>query len=248
MAGTPWDAHTYDRSSEPQQAWAAEVLARLQDIAPGATVLDVGCGTGRVTEALLALVPEGRVLAMDASAEMVALARSRLGDRAQVWCQNALDLDLDEPVDAIVSTAALHWVPDHDRLWGQLAQALRPGGVLEIQCGGEGNIDGVREVIDAVASDIAPELVGWSPWVFAGTQETERRLRAAGFTDGRCWLQERPTYPQDVNAFVRTSILAAHLERLPQERREPFAAAVVAGVRVPLDYVRLNVSAARAPA
>jgi trans-aconitate 2-methyltransferase len=245
---TPWDAGTYDRSSEPQQAWASEVLSRLAGIAQDATVLDVGCGTGRVTETLLTLVPRGRVLAFDASSDMVALARRRLGDRAQVWCQDALDLDLDEPVDAILSTATLHWVTDHERLWGRLAGALRPGGMLEIQCGGEGNIDGVREVIEAVAHESAPELVGWSPWVFAGPQETEERLRRAGFTATRCWLEERPTYPRDVAAFVRTSILAAHLARLPEERREPFAAAVVAGVRLPLDYVRLNVSAVRAPA
>jgi trans-aconitate 2-methyltransferase len=221
------------------------VLARLEGIAHDATAMDVGCGTGRVTEALLALLPRGRVLAMDASADMVALARRRLGDRAEVWCQNVLDLDLDEAVDAIVSTATLHWVTDHDRLWARLARALRPGGVLEVQCGGEGNIDGVREVIAAVARDAAPELVGFSPWVFAGPQETERRLREVGFTAVRCWLEERPTYPRDVDAFVRTSILPAHLARLPQERREKFAAAVVAGVRLPLDYVRLNASAVR---
>jgi trans-aconitate 2-methyltransferase len=248
MAGTPWDARTYDRSSEPQQAWAADVLARLQGLAPEATVLDVGCGTGRVTEKLLELVPRGRVLAIDASAEMVELARGRLGERAEVWCQDALELELDQPVDAIVSTAALHWVPEHDRLWVRLARALRPGGVLEIQCGGEGNIDGVREVIDAVARDSAPELVDFSPWVFASPAQTQPRLHDAGFTDIRCWLQERPTYPEDVDAFVRTSILAAHLERLPAERREPFAAAVLAGVRLPLDYVRLNVSAVRGTA
>ena len=119
--------------------------------------------------------------------------------------------------------------------------------MLEVQCGGEGNIDGVREVIEAVARDVAPELVGWSPWVFAGPRETERRLETAGFAETRCWLEERPTHPQDADAFVRTSILAAHLERLPEERREPFAAAVVSGVRLPLDYVRLNVSAVRGP-
>ncbi|MGD1056553.1 MAG: methyltransferase domain-containing protein [Solirubrobacteraceae bacterium] len=243
---TPWDARTYDRSSQPQQAWAAEVLARLRGIAPDATVLDVGCGTGRVTEALIEMVPRGRVLAMDASADMVELARGRLGDRAEVWCEDALELDLKEAVDAIVSTATLHWVGGHDRLWRRMARALRPGGRLEIQCGGQGNIDGVRAVIDAVARDMAPELVGWSPWIFAGPEETDRRLRDAGFVERRCWLQERPTHPEDVDAFVRTSILAAHLERLPEERRDAFAAAVVAGVRLPLDYVRLNASAVRA--
>jgi len=240
-----WDARTYDRSSKPQQAWAADVLARLTGITADATVLDVGCGTGRVTEELLGLVPRGRVLALDASADMVELARRRLGARAQVWCQDVLELDIAEPVDAIVSTAALHWVKDHDSLWPRLARALRPGGRLEIQCGGRGNIARVRAVIEGVAREVAPELSGWSPWTFAGPEETEQRLRHAGFTAISCWLAERPTFPEDVDGFVRTSILPAHLARLPADRREAFAAAVVAGVSLPLDYVRLNVSAVR---
>jgi trans-aconitate 2-methyltransferase len=243
---TPWDAGTYDRTSEPQQAWASQVLDRLKGVASDATVLDVGCGTGRVTEALLELVPAGRVLAIDQSAEMVALARQRLGGRAQVWRQDVLDLDLERPVDAIISTATLHWVPDHDRLWPRLATALRPGGALEVQCGGKGNIARVRRVIDVVAREMAPELEGWSPWCFAGPEGTEQRLREAGFAERRCWLEERPTCPHDVDAFVRTSILAAHLARLPDERGEEFARAVRDGVRLPLDYVRLNVSAVRA--
>ena len=243
--GTPWDASTYDRSSEPQQAWASEVLERLEGVAPNATILDIGCGTGRVTEALPALVPRGRVLALDASADMVALARERLGDRAEVWCQDVLELDLDEPVDAIASTATLHWVRDHDRLWERVARALRPGGMLEAQCGGRGNIDRVREVIEAVAREQAPQLAGWSPWTFAGPEETAARLERAGFTATRCWLRERPTYPDDVADFVRTSILPAHLVRLPAEQREEFAAAVAARVSLPLDYVRLNISAIR---
>src|SRR3954452_12361599 len=244
--GTPWDARTYDATSAPQQSWAAPVLERLLGIAPDATVLDVGCGAGRVTEALAALLPRGRVLAVDASEEMVRLARARLGDRADLWCQDVLDLDLAEPVDAVFSTAVLHWVPDHERLWARLAAALRPGGRLEVQCGGAGNVAAVCAVIDDVAAELAPELAGWSPWVFATPEETEPRLRRAGFGEIRCWLEERPTRPDDVGAFVRTSILPAHLARLPAERREPFAAAVVARVTLPLDYVRLNVSA-RAP-
>ena len=245
---TPWDANTYDVSSQPQQAWAADVLGRLVGIAPDATVLDVGCGTGRVTEQLLRLVPHGRVLAFDASADMIELARARLGDRAEVWCQDVLSLLLPEPVDVVVSNAVLHWVTDHERMWRALGAALRPGGRLEIQCGGLGNIARVREVIDRVASDSFPELVGWSPWEFAAPEVTEERLQRAGFTEIRCWLQNRPAYPDDVARFVRTSILAAHLERLPEERHEEFVTAVAAGVRLPLDYVRLNVSALRGPA
>jgi trans-aconitate 2-methyltransferase len=103
----------------------------------------------------------------------------------------------------------------------------------------------VREAIEPAAREHAPELAGWSPWTFAGPEETTERLHAAGFTDIRAWLTEKLTHPDDVETFVRTSILPVHLERLPSERREPFAAAVLARVEPPLDYVRLNVSAVR---
>lgn len=245
---TPWDADSYDRISAPQQSWAEDVLGRLAGIASDATVLDVGCGTGRVTERLLELVPRGRVLAIDASQEMVDLTRARLGDRAEVWCCSALELDLHEEVDAVFSTATLHWVPEHDRLWRTLAAALRPNGVIEAQCGGAGNIARVRAAIAEAAAEQAPELTGFSPWVFASPEETERRLSEAGCEAMRCWLQERPTSPDDVGEFVRTSILAAHLQRLAPERRETFARAVAERVTPPLDYVRLNVSARRSAA
>ena len=125
---TLWDARTYDVSSQPQQAWAADVLGRLTGVAADATVVDVGCGTGRVTAQLVELVPQGRVLAFDASPAMVELARARLGNRAEVWCQDVASLELAEPVDVVVSNAVLHWVTDHERMWRVLAAALRPGG------------------------------------------------------------------------------------------------------------------------
>jgi trans-aconitate 2-methyltransferase len=242
---TPWDAQTYDRTSAPQQSWASDVLARLEGIDPGATVLDVGCGTGRVTELLAVLVPAGRVLAIDASPEMAELASQRLAELAEVRCLDVLELDLECEVDLIVSTAALHWVPDHDRMWRRLARALRPGGRLEIQCGGRGNIARVRAAIELAVAETAPELAGFSPWTFAGPEETEQRLAACAFEQISCWLEDRPTVPEEPDAFVRTSILTAHLDRLEPARREPFARAVLARVELPLDYVRLNVSARR---
>jgi SAM-dependent methyltransferase len=84
-------------------------------------------------------------MAIGASPDMAELARARLEERADVWCQDVLELELAEPVDVIVSTATLHWVTDHPRLWQRLAAALRPSGTLEAQCGGAGNIARVRE-------------------------------------------------------------------------------------------------------
>jgi trans-aconitate 2-methyltransferase len=246
LVSTSWDAETYDRTSKPQQRWANEVISRVVGVERDATVLDVGCGTGRVTEHLARLVPSGRVLAIDASEDMVALARERLGERAEVRRCDVLELDLDAEVDIVFSTATLHWVTDHDALWPVLARALKPGGRLEAQCGGQGNIETVRQVIDEAAASVTTELEGFSPWTFASPEETEERLRSAGFSEIKCWLAEEPAFPEETEAFVRTSILAAHLERLPEEDRQPFVAAVMQRVRLPLDYVRLNISAVRA--
>jgi SAM-dependent methyltransferase len=172
----------------------------LRDVVP-AVVASLSADTasrrsrsgGRLRDATLLAV----LAYIDASQEMVDMAGGRLGDHARVWREDGLDLVLDEPVDVVVSTATLHWVPDHDRLWQRLAAALRSGGILEIQCSGQGNLDCVREVIDAVAAESFPELEHWPPWVFAGPQETRARLEAAGSTTVRCWLEERRTRSDD---------------------------------------------------
>ena len=81
MSARDWDASTYERVSDPQVAWAVAVLDRLP-LDGDETVLDAGCGSGRVTEMLLERLPRGHVVAVDASASMVDQARARLGDRA----------------------------------------------------------------------------------------------------------------------------------------------------------------------
>jgi trans-aconitate 2-methyltransferase len=146
-------------------------------------------------------------------------------------------------VDAILSTATFHWIADHARLFAALHAALRPGGRLVAQCGGAGNIARVREAIDRTGF-FDP---GWSMWTFAGPEETEARLRAAGFVDTRAWLQDAPVVSEDPQEYLSTVILGAHLERLPAERRDPFVAAVLAelGPEPVFDYVRLNLDARR---
>jgi SAM-dependent methyltransferase len=170
-----WDATAYDRVAGPQTRWGSAVVERLT-LRGDERVLDAGCGTGRVTELVLRRLPRGHVVAVDSSEAMLAEAGRRLaawGDRVTL-----LPADLGEPlapvvgapVDAVLSTATLHWVIDHDALFANLASVLRPGGALVAQCGGHGNV--------ASALAAAAEL-GASPGPvnFATAEATAARLR-----------------------------------------------------------------------
>ncbi len=242
-----WDAETYDAISDPQFSWGMEVLERLE-LSGYEDALDAGCGSGRVTEELAKRLPNGSVLAVDASEGMVAKARERLGDSASYLVADLAELEVAEPVDLIFSTATFHWILDHERLFGRLQAALRPGGRLVAQCGGQGNVAEHAQAIAAVATrpEYAPHFGGMSVmWNFAGPEETGERLRAAGFEQPRCWLEPKPVTPADPLRFTMTVTLGPHLARLPEELRLPFAEAILEQSPEPLtlDYVRLNIEA-----
>src|SRR5215831_15367116 len=129
-----WDANSYDRVSTVSDPLVEEVLARLL-LRGDETVLDAGCGTGRITARLLQRLPRGRVIGVDLDPEMVKSARQRLPPDAMVIESGLLDLSLPEPVDAIFSTATFHWILNHDELFTRLASLLRSGGTLVAQCG-----------------------------------------------------------------------------------------------------------------
>jgi trans-aconitate 2-methyltransferase len=242
-----WDGASYDRISATMQALGMEVLERLT-LRGDETVLDAGCGSGRVTQALIERVPRGHVIAIDESASMIDAARGRLGPDADLRVGDLLELELEQPVDAIFSTATFHWIADHERLFARLRAALAPGGQLLAQCGGEGNIDTLRGQANEVLAHepYAQHFIGWQPpWNYASAQQTHERLLAAGFTSAECWLQPAPRQPEDPRAFLSTIVLGPHVQRLPQELRDPFMDAVLArlGEPVTVDYVRLNIDA-----
>jgi len=244
-----WDGKSYDRVSGPMEALGRSVLARLE-LTGDEVVLDAGCGSGRVTEALLERLPRGRVIAVDASPSMVDAAIERLGDseRVEVRMLDLLDLDLGERVDAVFSTATFHWIKDHDRLFRRLHSALRPGGKLVAQCGGRGNIDVLRGTAKGVLAGepYAGHFSDFqSPWNYAGPEETERRLLGAGFASARCWLAPAPQQPEHPREFLSTIVLGPHVQHLPEDLREPFMDDVLAALGEPVvvDYVRLNIDA-----
>jgi trans-aconitate 2-methyltransferase len=245
-----WDASTYQRVALPQEEMARAVLDRLA-LERDETVLDAGCGSGRTTALLVERVPAGRVIAVDGSPSMVEEVRKvlRPGDTALV--SDLTKLELDEEVDAVFSAAVFHWILDHDELFARLRAALRKGGRIAAQCGGEGNIRGFREAGEEVArrEPYAEHLDGIEGlWNYAAPGETEARLRAAGFGDVRCWLEPWPVDLSEPEVFVKTVCLGAHVEKLPDDLRDRFVADVLATQPSPLrlDYVRLNIEATAA--
>ncbi|HEX3241003.1 MAG TPA: methyltransferase domain-containing protein [Solirubrobacterales bacterium] len=248
MAGVrEWDAATYRRISVPHEEWARAVLERLP-LQGDEVVLDAGCGTGRVTRMLVERLPEGRVIAVDGSEAMIAEVRDVLRPADEAFAADLTALELPEPVDAVVSSAVFHWIHDHDLLFRRMRACLRPGGRLAAQCGGAGNIDAFRRAGLAVSErePYAPHFEDFGDlWHYAGAEETEARLRAAGFEGVRCWLEPWQVIPPEPDQFTRTIMLSGHIDRLPAELHDRFVADVLAEAGEPLvlDYVRLNIEA-----
>jgi trans-aconitate 2-methyltransferase len=242
-----WDGASYDRISGPMEALGRDVLARLE-LAGDELVLDAGCGSGRITQALIEQLPRGRVIAVDQSSSMVDAAKQRLGSAADIRVVDLLELELEEPVDAILSTATFHWIADHDRLFRRLRAALRPGGRLVGQCGGEGNITVLRGKVAPLLSQepYAEHFLDWRPpWNYAGAEETRERLTSAGFASTECWLAPAPLEPEHPREFLSTIVLGPHAQQLPEGLRERFMDDVMREIGTPVvvDYVRLNIDA-----
>jgi trans-aconitate 2-methyltransferase len=255
-----WDASSYHQVANPHVTWGQRVLARLH-LRGDERVMDAGCGTGRLTAELLERLPEGHVLAVDVSANMLEVAREhlapRFGERVSFLRADLQTIELAEPVDAIFSTAALHWVTDHPTMFRHLFGALKPGGWLVAQCGGGDNIGLLvrRSAALMRQEPYAASFGAWlGPWEFADEATAAERLRAAGFIDVETSLEEMPTIlgsQAEYREFLRAVVFGEHLSRLPtDDLRASFIEAMVRQGDADdppyfLDYWRLNIQARR---
>jgi trans-aconitate 2-methyltransferase len=256
-----WDAAAYHRLGNPQHAWGLKVLEHLP-LTGDETVIDAGCGTGRLTAELLARLPRGHVIALDRSQNMLDLAAEyltpRFGDRVS-FRQADLQTYRDEgAADAVFSTATFHWVLDHPRLFENLHHTLRPGGRLCAQCGGGPNLARIHDRAAELQArePFAPFFTTFTePWEFADAETTRARLERAGFVEIETSVVEQPTTfasEQEFTDFITKVVFGVFLERLPDEAlRASFIAPLVEQAKrdeppLTLDYWRLNLRARRA--
>ena len=255
---TEWNAAAYHKVSGPQTSWGHKVLSRLE-VRGDEVAVDAGCGSGRLTGALVERLPRGRVIAIDRSWNMLITARANLrpafGSRVNYVHVSLPDLPFAHAVDLVFSTATFHWIKDHPALFANIFGALTSGGRLHAQCGGGPNLRRAHELAARLmrAQPFASYFAGWpGPWEFANAEVTAARLRAAGFVDIDTSLEEAPTTlatESDYREFVTTVIYHPHLERLPSaDLKRAFIDRVteLSATDDPpftLDYWRLNMAA-----
>jgi trans-aconitate 2-methyltransferase len=257
-----WDAEKYHQVSQPQVAWGKAVLERLSKIGlrGDETIVDAGCGTGRLTADLLDRWPHVRVIAIDSSHNMLETAArhlERFGERVSLRCADLQHWHDDHCADVIFSTATFHWIQDHPKLFANLHRSLRFGGWLCAQCGGGPNIARHHARADTLlrSAPFRAYFSDWAePWEFANAEVTRARLADAGFARVETDLEAAPVvFPDSVTFrdYVATVILRPHLARLPDELRPLFVDRMtqLAAADDPpflVDYWRLNLLGQRA--
>jgi trans-aconitate methyltransferase len=230
-----WDALDYAKSSSAQQQWARELIGKLQ-LQGDESLLDIGCGDGKVTAEIAASLPKGFVLGVDSSAEMIALAQSQYPADAfpnlRFQRRDARGLPFSDEFAVVFSNAALHWVLDHALVLHGIHRSLKRGGKVLLQMGGRGNAADVVAVLDELIQALEWRgcFKGFSfPYGFYGPDEYQEWVHEAGLQAGRVELIPKDMIHQGregLAGWVRTTWLP-YTQRVPEEKREAFVAQLV---------------------
>jgi len=261
-----WNPEQYLKYSNERLRPALDLLARVDASAPR-VVLDLGCGAGNVTAFLAQRWPDARIVGVDNSQEMLAKARaSTAGEPRREW----IDADIasyapDAPVDVVYSNAALHWQPDHQRLFPRIFEWLAPGGVLAVQMPNQLAAPSHVAIADVVAS------AKWNARVGAARQQTPVlgttdyfRLLSANAHAVDAWTTEYlhvlpPSLDgvHPVVAWIMGTTLTPYLAALPPDLQRSFiddvsqrvatAYSALPDGRVLFPFRRVFVVASRAP-
>jgi trans-aconitate methyltransferase len=261
-----WNAADYAANSFVQQTWAREIIAKL-NLRGDESILDVGCGDGKVTAELARALPDGLVVGTDASPQMIAFAKRTFPvkkfPKLQFHICDARKISAKKfaaKFDVVFSNAALHWVNDHEKILRGAAAVLKSGGRLVVSCGGKGN---AQDVFVALRPEM--RLKRWreffrqmpTPYFFYAPEDYKKWLPKFGFKIQKLKLAPKDATYEGAQGFatwLRTTWIP-YVQRVPENLREEFIAAVTqrylakhppdATGKVHVKMVRLEIDAAK---
>ncbi len=190
MLETNWNAALYEGKHAFVWQYGEDIL-KLLSPQLGERILDLGCGTGQLTEKIKSVGAE--VMGIDSSAAMITKAEANY-PTIQFAVADARNFKVAQPLDAVFSNAALHWVKEADAVISCIWQALKPGGRFVAEFGGKGNVNAIASTLFNIlesTGSVIPETL--NPWYFPSIGDYSTRLEKQGFDVTYAVLFDRPT-------------------------------------------------------
>lgn len=179
-----FDGEKYKKASKHQKEWGNGLIAELT-LSGNEEILDLGCGDGVLTEQLSQLVPNGKVLGIDASEGMIATAKNRGKSNLEFMQMDINNMNFQNMFDIIFSNAALHWVKNHEKLLLNSFNALKRNGVLLWDFAGNGNCSNFYEVVrEKIKNEKYKQYFSdfeW-PWYMPAKDDYEKIIASVGFS------------------------------------------------------------------
>lgn len=225
-----WDAEDYNRSSTDQQKWGRDIKLRLM-LKGNERVLDIGCGDGKVTAEVARQLPNGSILGIDNSEEMIHFARKKFPlkrfPNLVFEIMDVRNLSFKSEFDIVFSNACLHWIIDHLSVLERIRKSLKPSGKVLLQLAGRGS---GRKIVEVVERNIKREK--WSryftnfssPYGFYGPEEYKDWLKRVGLKAKRVELVPKDMIYERIEglkAWIRTTWLP-YTERIPEDLHQEF--------------------------
>jgi len=200
-----FNGEKYKEASKHQKEWGNKIISELS-LKGCESILDLGCGDGALTLQLARLVPDGKVVGLDASNSMIETAKQKNSPNLTFVCADMDAMDFLYEFDLIFSNAALHWVKNHRRLLDNCAKALKPGGSLRWSFGGFGNcanlIETLRISIDMPEYKDVFHGFEW-PWYLPNVEEYSKLVAAAGYSEYNIFLENAERYFADSEEIIK---------------------------------------------
>ena len=227
-----FDGEKYKQASRHQKEWGNKLIAGLA-LKGNEAILDLGCGDGGLTEQLSMLVPDGKVVGIDASVGMIDTAKKLEKENLTFTCMDINGMEFVDCFDVIFSNAALHWVKDHKRLLRNSLTALKANGIIRWNFAGDGNCSNFYSVVKAVMNQESYKeyFVNFEwPWFMPSIDEYKKLLADTGFRKVNIECENADRYFQNCDEMIKwinQPSIVPFMGSLPADKKDSFRNTVV---------------------
>jgi trans-aconitate methyltransferase len=199
-----FDGKKYQKASIHQKEWGDKIISEF-NLTGNENILDLGCGDGSLTLTLANLVPNGKVVGIDASEGMISVAKEKSQRNLTFYQIDINDLKLNDKFDLIFSNATLHWIKDHSKLWHFMKSSLNPLGGIRFNFAGDGNCSHFFKVIQEVISSekyshYFEEFI-W-PWYMPTLADYTNLISKFSEFDAKVWDENADRFFPDKGAII----------------------------------------------